>query len=816
MIEPLKNILYIARRFKVATAFNLLGLIVAFAAFYLIMTQISYQTTYNHRIEDSDRLYRVDTDFLNNHGLFSDEVFYQITDVLDSFPGVESYSLMHHINSDPVFASAFEQEFQTKDGKDTIKYVCETYCNETAVSTLTGKLLSGRIHWTDADSIKPGIIIPRSIAMEYFGKLDVAGESMMRCYPDTVLAWSIRGVYEDFPENSEFQNCIYEIIHQKEKDYFKYNLSPSFKCYIKFKQAIKDVDALNLSLTQAVYDLIDQEGWENYANVAEMSIPALQQSITDMHIRLTPLEDSYFVTKSLSSGDHGFRPMLNILAVASLLLIFIAIIHFLNFMLVECPMRIRGINTRLVLGASRRSLQRGIIAECIITAVIACIIALVACGALSHVPAIAKLVDGNLSLGAHWQLALCSLVVSGIVGFVAGLYPAKFVTSFAPAMALKGNFGLAPQGHKLRKAIIGFQLFISFLMVIYLGILILEEYYIFHSDYGYNKEQLFMSTVPLTTSDSVKNELYQELTAITGVKEVSYSDGSLGLSDLNGAQLTEVDGHGISYDYTYVGSAYLRTIGVNPIEGRNFLPTDTAAAIINKSAQQKWKWMKVGSKIPGVLGYDSLTIVGICDNIRYNTTRIESNLPFAFIIEQGAFLYNLNLSIDKDADQEAVCNLANAVLLKHFEEKAKPLVPFDKKLEETYEDEFRFFKWILILSIVFTVITLIGIFCLTMFESEYRRKEIGIRKIGGATTGEVVKMLCLQYIPLILISFVVAAPIAGLGGKETLKYFADYTVIHWWIYPLALVIVGGIVMATILFQSWRTARENPVHSIKTE
>ena len=226
--------------------------------------------------------------------------------------------------------------------------------------------------------------------------------------------------------------------------------------------------------------------------------------------------------------------------------------------------------------------------------------------------------------------------------------------------------------------------------------------------------------------------------------------------------------------------------------------------------------MKVGTKIPSESGDDSLTVVGICDDIRFNSTRLSSHLPYAFIIEPESNRYYLNMSINEEADNLTLYE-ANAILKKHFDREARPLISFNKKLEETYEDEFRFFKWIFILSIVCTVITLIGVFCLMMFESEYRRKEIGIRKIVGATTGEVVGMLCQQYIPLILISFAAAAPIALLSGWLTLKYFAERTPISWWlILPLALLIVGGIVMTTILYQSWRTARENPVNSIKTE
>ena len=163
-----------------------------------------------------------------------------------------------------------------------------------------------------------------------------------------------------------------------------------------------------------------------------------------------------------------------------------------------------------------------------------------------------------------------------------------------------------------------------------------------------------------------------------------------------------------------------------------------------------------------------------------------------------------------------ICDQAYKILKKHFDSEAKPLMSFDSKLQETYENEFRFFKWIFILSLACTLITLIGVFCLTMFETEYRRKEIGIRKVVGAKTGEIIMMLCRQYIPSILISFAVAAPIAYICGEQTLAYFTEHTPIHWWIFPLALLIVGGIMLTTILLQSWRAARDNPVNSIKTE
>ena len=833
MSEIINNILYLARRFRLATAFNMLGLIVAFAAFYLMMTQINFQATYNHGIQDYQRIYRLDTDFLNNNKLFSGEVFYPFVQAIESLPEVESVSLAPYIDENSIYASYYQLPFQKQDSS-TVKFSCEFGCNMTAVSTLTDKCLSGNIQWTDHDTVPRGIIIPKSAAMEYFGKVNVANDSMMFVYTyadgtKELVPYMIRGVYEDFPKNSELRNYIY-VLHDSIET-LKYNFDTPFKCYIKFKEVPGDVTVLDMKLKNAVLDMMRQEGWEKYEDNAGMSAVTLKSSIDSMRVKLTPLKDSYFEINSLESGKHGSRTLFNILSLSCLLLIVIAAIHFLNFMLVESPMRIGGINTRLVLGASRRALRLGIIAECVITAVVAAIIALACCWALSHVNMINQLFDGNISLRSHMVLALLTILMAGAAGFAAGLYPAIFATSFVPAMALKGNFGLTRQGHKLRKTLIGLQLFASFLIVTYLGTLFVEYLFIFNSSYHYDHKQVLISTLPINTNDSTKEQLYQELTAIPGIENVSYSDGSMGLADKHGVQLAEIQKHSINFEYTHVDTAYLNTLGIKMLEGRNFIPTDSAAAIINKSAREAWQWLKIGMKIPSLYGPDSLTVVGVCDDIRYNTTRLLSNQPFAFLIQQNATRIHLNVRVAPHTDIETIRYQAHEIIKKRLretfkpntreeeislEQSIRPLITFEDKLKESYEVEFRFFKWIAILSIVSMVITLIGVFCLTLFESEYRRKEIGIRKVAGATTGEIITMLCGQYIPLILISFAAAAPTAYLCWQKTLEHFPEHATINWWIFPLALLLVGGVTLAIILFQSWRTARENPVNSIKSE
>ena len=156
-------------------------------------------------------------------------------------------------------------------------------------------------------------------------------------------------------------------------------------------------------------------------------------------------------------------------------------------------------------------------------------------------------------------------------------------------------------------------------------------------------------------------------------------------------------------------------------------------------------------------------------------------------------------------------------LLHKFENSERVETRFlDQTLEDLYQDEFRFVRQVLIFSSICLIITLIGVFCMTMFETEYRRKEIGIRKVMGSSTGEVLLMLCSRYNWLLILSFVLAAPVAWYIGQQWLQSFAERTPIYWWLFPLALLVVAIVTMLTVVIQSWRAANENPVNSIKNE
>lgn len=811
MREILNNIIYMAKRFKLATSLNIIGLIVAFASFYLLLTQVIYQLTYNHGLEDYQRLYRMESSYDYNDWNYSDNVCRPFAEALKLMPQVESFSLMRDINGGANTMMPFIKG-------DKPLYLPYTIANATALSTLGGRAIAGKIQWPDKD--QNGIIIPASIAREYFDSVNVVGENMLHITNnalglDTTEMLNVYGVYEDFPENSEIPNCIYSCMDS----IFYYDFYSLYKCYVKFKAVPDDVESLGDSLKSAIIKNLD----ENADHYSEKLLNENKQTVSKTNFKFTPLSESYFVHTTYTSGDHGFWLMVVILALACLLIIVIATINFLNFTLAESPMRMRSVNTRLVLGAERYSMRVKIVIECVIIAVTACLLGLAICNLLQWLPVDNLPLIGSLKINDNWFATLLTLLLAILAGTAAGTYPAIFATSFPPALVLKGTFGLTPHGRKLRTILVCMQVFISMLMVIYIGIMFLQSQHILNMPYGFDKGHLLYSDLKedaIETDD--REQLKQDLMQISDVEDVTFTSTLLGATDGHYTIKTRFHGEPLDFNVNYIDQNFIPVMGIKMIDGRTFTDSDPATAvIINEALRHKWPWIKPGAYVPTSAddyNNDSAVVVGVCEDIRYGTTRVNSDQPFAFILDRDNPGDKLLVRIAAGGDMEQARQLIDQRVQRFSHGKATEVAPYDNGLTKTYGNELRFFSQVYLIGLFCLVITLIGLFCIMMFETEYRCKEIAIRKVAGATTGEIVWMLCRRYGWLILICFAVAAPVAGYLGNKTLGYFAERASIssNWWIFPLSLLLVGGIMLGTLVLQGWLAAHKNPVANIKTE
>ena len=214
----------------------------------------------------------------------------------------------------------------------------------------------------------------------------------------------------------------------------------------------------------------------------------------------------------------------------------------------------------------------------------------------------------------------------------------------------------------------------------------------------------------------------------------------------------------------------------------------------------------------------------MCRNFKLYSMRQDNDLqPVVFIImppkmmeEWGDRCGKVFVRIDKSYDKWEARQQIAKTLARIDKQGTADFNFLDDKLQQTYEEEFRFINQIKGFALVCIFITLIGVFCLTMFDTEYRRKEIAIRKVMGSSVGQVLELFAMKQVVPLIAAFVIAAPVGYMLSASWLQSFADHTCVQWWIFPAAFVLVSAVVLLTVVAQSWRVATMNPANSVKTE
>ncbi len=808
----MNSLFYLARRFKTATALNLVGLTVAFAAFYLFMTQVRYNVGYNRSFPDAERILRVEAK-MNQDSPWGTHCNRPLLEYMIQMPEVESGTI----------ASFFTGVWDFYLGESPITYSTSNVRNESGLETFGMECLDGKLHWDEGEK---GILIPASMAERFFGTTMAAGRHVWDG-KDSIL---VQGVYRDLPANTFLTNIPsneYPIngVFFAMSDENRHNFSEwSYVGYLRIYDTV-DLDTFRAEFRgrfkTTLRKAVLAENAEEYDKASPEEKAEMEQQVDDyfgkFDLRATPITETYF--SGVGGNDRGNRTVHLILIWACVIILVVAAINFLNFTLAEAPMRVKGVNTRRVLGSTLWSLRLGLIGEAVATSLVAFALSLGLVHLLSEWSPIAELFSGDISLTANISSVVPVLAaLSVVIGIVAGTYPAFFVTSFQPALALKGSFGLTPKGRRLRTGLVTLQLFVSLVLVAFIGILYLQSHFIFHSDYGYDKDQIIYAQLPeelMQKKDAIRSELMQ----MGGVEKVSYSNFVLGSQTQYMGWGRGMGDKTVTFTCLPVDWRYLRTMGIKVIEGRDFNEHDGDCYIINEAARKRWSWIEMDKPLTD----DDLPVVGVCENIRYGSVRQDrAEDPVAFVIlgeryaQWGDRLGILNAHLEAGVDKVELRRTIEEKLVEMNGGNAVTVRFLDQILENLYQEEFRFIRQVLLFSIICLVITLIGVFCLTLFETEYRRKEIGIRKVFGSTEEAILLMLSRRYVLLILVAFVLAAPLAWYIGRQWLMSFAERTPIYWWLFPLALLAVSAITLLTVGIQGWRAATENPVNSIKTE
>ncbi len=791
----IRNLLYLFKRFKTAVVLNLFGLTIAFAAFLLIVMQVDYEMNYDAMHSKSGRTFRLEA----NHGEFEHNAIHclmfsdafvnssaHITDYSYRYPfyGGERYCQIDEVD-DQGEAKVFKENFQLC--LPNISDVFDFHMKEGSVECL---------------SIPGSVLIPESVAKRLFDKQSAIGKRIRMSgssgwQPVSTTILTIGGVYKDFPGNTTVQNRIYVPMDQLDL------LKSSWQMYANEIYVTLD-------------DPLNKEEVLDHFNKTFDFAKSQMGSAQEIALRLTPLKDVYYThDTTFDFNPKGHRETNYVLLGIAFLILFIAGINFTNLTTSLIPLRLKTINTHRVLGCSIYKLRAISLIESIVICLISYILALFIVNDLSYTP-IANWVDADIRLSQYKGLILLTALIAILTGCLAGLYPAIRSTSYAPALVLKGSFGLSPKGKKVRVALIGFQYTVSIALIIVTLFMGLQNHFMTSSEQlGFNKDQVAIVNLTPEIYAKHKPQYIQKLKDYPGIEDVAFSVYELSkeddMIDLEYARHEDKD---VFFKVFYASENFLSVMDIQVEEGRDFTREDLNKAqsdyIINPAAERDFH-LHPGDR------FNDRTVLGVSKDFRFNSCRIASS-PFVFALNNDIPNPKLVSYIrfnSKTNLQEAVAHVRET--LKEID----PTFPFEISFYNTilnnlYQKEQTLGKLISLFGILAILISIVGVFGLVLFETQYRRKEIGIRKINGATTGQILLMFNKTYIRIVSVCFIISIPIAWMGTQQWLENFAYKTPLHLWVFIVAFLIILSVTIGTVTFRNWQAANENPVNSVKSE
>lgn len=788
----LRNLMRIFRRFRTAMILNILGLAVAFTAFMLLMMQWDYDRQFDRHDPNADRIFRIDTQWdAGRVALTSGPYGFAF---MRSSPHIVGGCLLYALPGDESFT--IEENGQRRVFKDKLHKVTSGL-----TKVFHFDLVEGDVNALEASD---KILIPESAARRWFGQAAATGRLVKL---GDNRAMTVGGVYRDFPGNSSLGNNIYIALRENMNESLinEWN-STNFAFYIRLDQGdTADAQVLIDAFAENNQDFLDFQKENGKMEMIAIALP-------DIHT----FEPLLFDPTPRTSPATMFL----IFSIAVVILL-IAAINYTNFSTALSPMRIRNVNTQKVFGASQASLRGALLAEAVIICLGAFLLGVLLLWGLQDYN-LNQFIQADIRPEAHLPLIGLTALIALAVGLLAGLYPAYYTTSFAPALVLKGSFGLSPKGRMLRNLLMGFQFIASFALVIGALCMFLQNRYAQTTPLGFDKEWLVTSDIDKLVSGK-RQVLEERLKQHPEVAGVAFSEMPFyGDNDTYGRWGREFKGKAISFDILVVSPSFPKVIDIPVVEGRDFREEDSQGAegcfIFNRMAQELYG-IQVGDKI------EPQEVIGIVDNFHYTSMR-RSISPLAiytfgkdnWITDESVDQLYTNVYVRMNAGTDPATAIQ---ILRDELEALSPgypfdIHPFDEQLERAYKSEQRLATLISLFSLLAVLISISGVFGLVVFDSEYRRKEIGIRRVMGASVGNILMMFNKSYLWILLVCFTIACPIAWYAVDKWLQSFAYRVPSYWWIFPMALLIVGSVTLLTVTYQNWHAANENPVNSLKSE
>ena len=769
-------------RFKLASTINILGLSAGFTVFMIIVTQLWWEYSYNSNIKDSERVHIALIDMYED-GNFTSNIARPFGELFGTSPkAVENYSMIYESYG------TFTVFGDHKDIPVDVTGVLPGFVDMFQLEAVEGDL--SRI------AEKNKVLIPLSMAEKYFEGTSALGK-FIKWGKDSEFQ-EIVGVYRDFPSNSHLTNSVLlDFGDDSIDDMSEWSYSYAYKL-----REGTDIDSLRSEIESTLINngLLPKESKGQF----------LEQ------LKFVSFDKLYFEGGFGVSGNKSLS--LALLAVA-ILIIIIASANYINLFMALVPIRIKNINISKVFGADEGTLRRQTIFEGVGIAFIAFILSLLAVQLVSNLD-IARFTPASISPENNigWVLIVGALAL--LIGYVSGVFPSYYITSFSPALVLKGSFGRSAKGRKLRAVLSSFQFIVSTSLIIISAFIILQSNYMKSFDYGFDRDGLVTSNFSYMDKEDVK-PLNDELMKHPFIKEVGYSDALLMYADMTWGR-SAPNGESMNFVSLPCSWNYPQLMGFELIEGRFFIEDDSSkpggTAIFNEAAATKFG-LKIGDKFNGHSDDHQAEVVGIVKNFNFRSlaTNIEPICLYEFGSEGWRTPATLNLRLKEGAELKEITDYVRASIKKldpnAYADRLR-INSLDDSIDALYKKEEKMSMVINIFSMISILISILGLLGIIVFENQYRRKEVSLRKIHGSSIVQILALFSKQSVRMLLVSFIIALPLGGYISNIWLSSYMYRVPLYWWVFPLTMIIVIMIVLTLVISMSFKNASDNPARYLK--
>ncbi len=778
------------KRHKSYSLINVFGFSVALVPAVLTLLYVAYEFSYDKHNENYDRIYRV---AFQNGAIMP----MPLAAALDAdVPEIEYAVRMR----------TFSDFIAYKDKKILEPHIL--YADEDLFKVFTFRFISGNPKTALQD--KYSIVFSESMAKKYFGDENPLGKTISL---NKYTHLKVSGIYEDLPETSHF-NADFVVsaklidpsssLLASNSGYYSWGYSMFFT-YVLLKENTNPT-----SFTGKIHGIMEKYSGE----VMYKSYQYLAQPLGEIHLK------SHFRTELKENADIT---EINIFLSMALIILVIAVINYVNLATARSTRRVKEIGVRKVIGAKKTQLIRQLIAETVVITFFSFVLTLALVNIL--LPYFNVFISRHIHFNLYDSIGVVSAILGIVllVALVSGIYPALVLSSMKSLSFFSGTQA-SSRTPKLRSSLVILQFAITIILVFVTTVVNKQMDYIANKDLGYETEDIvnirLSSRVSIEDGQILKNDVIQHPNIIAASSSSNTPNWFTGGTGLNWPG--KPDNVSIPLNYTFVDCSYLDLFGIELIEGRKFNPeftTDfTDAVIVNSAAVRAAAWDNpIGKKIKHVTpnGSEYREIIGVYNDVHIRS--LHSNItPCYFVIDTTSNFYRvLSVRIKKENLSETIDFLKSKV--KEFQPDYDfTYAFFDDQIKAMYKSDYKLQSVFTIFSIFTILISCLGLFGLVSFTTETRQKEIGIRKVLGASSFQIGAKILREMMILIVIASIIAAPLAYFGAEKWLEDFAYKTDIGFGVFILSGLLVYALSIGAMILQVRRASTRNPVDTLKYE